>query len=154
MQKIFNLLNAMAMLFFTSLLFACSSSRTATSSQIGLLPLESYNYTGESLTADTMYRVIRSEDVFTANFNAADAAARKPGFSGQTVVAILMKAAATPLKFTRAEVAGRIINVYAQTCSGADCPSRSAVLATIPKVGSARAVQFFINGESKARLDL
>ncbi|MDQ3277361.1 MAG: hypothetical protein M3Q06_03485, partial [Bacteroidota bacterium] len=114
-----------------------------------------YDFIGSEPAADTVYRVIRSEAVFNEIFRATDASARRPGFSGQTVVAILLKEApAIPLQFTKAEVAGYIIHVYAQPCSSNNCGSSRVVLATIPNVGSARSVRFFVGGESKAVVTL
>lgn len=141
------------LLFVLTLLqFACSSTRQAVPSQIGLLPLDGYEFTAGNPVTDTAYRVIRSEADFDASFRAA-ASARRPAFHGQTVVAIVLKTApSTPLHFSRAEKEGRMINVYAQTCT--ECSSSRAVMATIPTVGDARSVRFFINGENKAVLGL
>ena len=137
------------------LLFACSSSRQASPSRIGLVPLGAYSFQGDDLVMDTVYRIIQNEDLFNAGFSAANASARRPGFDGQMVVAIIMKTApATPLRFTGADVSGNVVNVYAQPCTGDDCENSRAVLATIPKVGNARTVQFFVNGERKASLSL
>jgi hypothetical protein len=71
------------------------------------------------------------------------------------VVAILFKNVVTaPLQFEKAEVAGSIMNVYAVTCTVQTCGSSQAVLATTPKVGSIKSVQFIINGEKKALVSL
>ena len=143
----------MAFVVLSFLLFSCSTTRHPVPSRIGLLPLDAYNYSGSNLEADTVFRVFRNETVFNATFAATNTAARRPAFQGQTVVAIIMKSApVTPLHFSRAEVAGKVINIYAQPCTG--CSSSRVVMATIPNVNDARSVQFFINEESKARLEL
>ncbi|HEV7333415.1 MAG TPA: hypothetical protein VGN63_20440 [Flavisolibacter sp.] len=133
--------------------YACSGTRNAMPSKIGLLPLEAYDYTGSNPEADTVFRVIQNEIMFDASFRATSASARQPAFQGQTVVAIVMRAAPpTPLHFSRAEVSGTAINVYAETCTG--CDRTRAVVATIPNVGNVRLVRFFIGGESKASINL
>ena len=142
---------------FTVVIFfsACGTLRETTPSQIGLLPLDSYNLAATTLSADTTYRVIRSEEEFRATATPSDAAARQPAFSGQMVVAILFKNAVTsPLRFDRAELTGSTMNVYASTCTGQNCGSSQAVLATTPRVGSVKRVQFIINGENKTLVNL
>ena len=141
--------------FLFVLLFSCSASRKAVPSQIGLLPLDgySYNYSGTESVTDTVFRVIQDEAGFNASFQTNYSTVRRPAFNGQTVVAIVMKSMpATPLHFSRAEVVGKAINVYAQPCT--TCNRSNVVAATIPNVGNAQTVRFFINGERKASLKL
>lgn len=143
--------------FFTVVVFlsACGSLRETAPSRIGLLPLDSYTLAATALPADTTYRVIRSEEEFRANATPSDAAARQPSFSGQMVVAILFKnAVASPLRFNKAEVAGGTMNVYASTCTGQNCGNSQVLLATTPKVGTVKRVQFIVNGENKALVNL
>lgn len=138
---------------FAVVQFACSTTRQTIPSPIGLLPLDGYEYSASTLATDTVYRIIRNEADFDAAFRAASASVRRPAFQGQTVVAFLLKTAPSmPLQFSRAEKQGKVVNVYAQTCSG--CSGGRAVLATIPNVGDARSVRFFVNGELKTNLDL
>lgn len=145
-------------LFFLSLsllLFSCGSTRPLVPSQIGLLPLEGYSYRyapGEG-EPDTLFRVIRDEALFNASFVASNAGVRRPAFSGQTVVALVMRSVpATALHFSRAAVVGKQINVYAQPCAA--CTKSNVVAATIPNVGHAQTVRFYIDGESRASLAL
>lgn len=138
---------------FALLQYACSSTRQTVASPIGLLPLDAYEYSGSILAADTVYRIIRNDADFDATFKAVSASVRRPAFNGQTVVSILLKTApSVPLQFSRAENQGKVVNVYAQTCSG--CSNSRAVLATIPNVGDARSIRFFVNGELKTSLNL
>ena len=133
-------------------LLSCSGTRSRTPSAIGLLPLEGYQPAPTVLTTDTSYRVFRSEEAFNRNFAATAQGTRRPAFEGQAVVAILLKAApAVPLRFERAEVVGTAIHVFAQACTQPDCIAGQAVLATIPNVGRAREVQFFVDGRSVSR---
>ncbi len=136
-------------------LFSCGSSRPVLPSQIGLMPLEGYRYRyapGES-EPDTLFRVVREEASFNASFEASNATVRRPGFNGQTVIAIVMKSVpATALHFSRAEIVGKEINVYAQPC--ATCTRSNVVAATIPNVGNAQTVRFFVDGVSRASLEL
>lgn len=137
------------------LLFSCSASRKAVASQIGLLPLDgySYNYSNSEREADTLFRVIRDEALFNNSFHTSNSTARRPAFSGQTVVAIVMKSTpAIPLRFSRAEVVGKEVNVYTQPCTA--CGNSKVLAATIPNVGNAHTIRFFINGENKASLRL
>ena len=131
---------------------SCGTVRNATPSRIGLLPLGGYQLTAAPVQSDTSYQVVRSDEALRARFTPT-AGARMPGFNGQMVVAIIFKnPVTTPLQFERAEVRGNTIHVYAVTCTGANCSQDQALLATIPKVGNAAAVQFLINGENKQRV--
>lgn len=52
----------------------------------------------------------------------------------------------------RAEVAGKTVNVYAQNCqrdADSTCEKSAVVMAAIPKVGSARRIQFFVNNQPR-----
>jgi hypothetical protein len=131
---------------------ACTSSRMKNLSSIGIVPLLQYSARNLSLKSDTTYQVIQDTLTFRASFTAA-ARARKPNFDGQVVVAILTKQLPSQaFRFTRAEVAGKTINVYAQNCqrdTDSTCEKNSIVLAAIPKVGNARSVHFFVNNEPR-----
>jgi hypothetical protein len=143
-----------AALLFSFFLFSCTAQRNSTPSAIGLVPLQDYRYAMNSLPTDTVYSIYKSEETFNSQFAASSAAVRRPGFDGQWVVAIVLPTeTATPLRFERAEVVGKTVNVYAQTCTDAACRNSPAILATIPKVGSALAVRFFINGEQKKAVE-
>lgn len=118
------------------------------------MSLEGYRFKQTDMTADTTYTVYQREETFNSQFAASGDAVRRPGFDGQWVVAILLPAVTTPLRFERAEMAGRTVNVYAQTCTGTDCSNTPSILATVPKAGNARSVRFFINGERKHEVQL
>lgn len=139
--------------FFFFIVLSCSTLKS-TPSQIGLLPLTGFRYLPENMITDTIYKVYQREEVFSNQFTALEGA-KHPAFDGQWVVAVLLPAAATSsLRFEKAEVVGNTVNVYAQTCTTANCNSDQAVLATIPRVSNARRIQFFINGQSKNAVEL
>lgn len=139
--------------FFTialsAFLLSCGTVRYAAPFQIGLSPLEEYRPTSASMQEDTAFMVFKNEQAFNTSFSSTSASARQPGFNGQMVVTIVFKnAAVTPLRFEKAEVSGNTINVYTVSCE-AGCKSGQALLATIPKVGNASGLQYFVNGEKK-----
>jgi hypothetical protein len=137
------------------LLFSCGTVQNQTPSRIGLSPLQNYSPAPGHFTTDTTFSVYKTSADFSGDFSPAAAEARHPDFNGQMVMAIVVRSAAQPaLQFDRAEVAGKTINVYAQTCGSQKCPAGPALLATIPRVGDARAVRFFINGENRREVQL
>lgn len=140
-----------------SLLVACGSTRNLTPSVIGIVPLTSYSRINSADISDTTYHVIQNEETFSANFRASSADAKKPGFNGQMVVALLTPQPSL-LQFDRADHSGPRINIYLRTCTPASslpaCNSSNFFLATIPKVGDARSVQFYIDNTSKRIVDL
>ena len=108
----FTVLKVMKHLFYFLIIIitaSCGSIKTATPTIIGIMPLTSYTVQDQSPSADTTYRVIRSEDVFNSSFSASAADVRKPDFGGQTVVAILFKNAASQpgMQFQKAEIVGK-----------------------------------------------
>lgn len=146
--------NAFYFLLITSLLIACSTTMSSAPTPIGLVPLTSYTKINEPNSDDTAYHVIQNEETFAANFRASSADAKKPGFTGQMVVAMLTPQPSL-LQFERAEKVGTRIHVYLRSCTAAPaCTSSNFFLATIPKVGNARLVQFFVNNEAKATIEL
>jgi hypothetical protein len=149
------ILPSLAFFALSIFFFSCSSMQTSTPSAIGILPLGQYNYSTVSSPADTLYKVIRTAEEFRASFAQTTAEARQPDFSGQMVIAIIVnEAAGNPLQFEKAETVGTTVNVYARSCEGPDCNRGQAVLATIPRVGNARNVRFFVNGESRGQVYL
>lgn len=146
--------NAFFFLLITSLLIACSTTMSSAPSPIGLVPLTSYTKINEPNSNDTAYHVIQNEETFAANFKASSADAKKPGFTGQMVVAMLTPQPSL-LQFEKAETVGTRINVYLRSCTAAaTCTSSNFFLATIPKVGNARSVQFFVNNTGRSIVSL
>lgn len=136
-----------------SFLVACSASRNATLSTIGLVPLADYTTTNITVK-DTAYRVVPNDTDFDALVRATSANAKRPGFDGQMVVALFTEAPSS-LQFVQAGFMGKNVQVYLASCNAAQpCSTSKVFLATIPKVGSAKRVQFFINNETKATIDL
>lgn len=134
-------------------LFSCGSIRTAAPTAIGILPLHSYK--AKSPVADTVYQVFADQNTFADAFEALHHDAKKPGFSGQTVVAISFSGDAQPnLQFGKAEIAGHIMNVYLVACTpgNAGCFSEPVVMAATPKSTSVKEVSFFISGQKKRTL--
>ena len=135
------------------LLFSCGTVQNQTPSRIGLSPLPNYSPAPGRFTTDTTFSVYKASADFSGDFSPAAAETRRPDFNGQMVVAMVVRnAAQTALQFDRAEVVGKTINVYAQTCRSQDCPAGPALVATIPKVSEATTVRFFINGESRSEV--
>lgn len=134
-------------------LYSCVSSRNAEPSRIGVLPLLHYSLSNAQLLNDTTYRVSRTSEEFSADFASSISNSRRPDFSSQMVVAVLLKDAnRAGLHFDKAEIVGRTINIYMQSCTSPNeptCMTGSLVMATIPKVGNANKVAFFVNGNSR-----
>lgn len=140
---------------FAAVIFSCGTVRNTTPSRIGILPLESYQLTSGSLPGDTTYKVIRNEEEFRSGFSSGNAAARRPSFDGQMVVAILFKnPVSQPLQFQGAEVTGGTLTLYAVNCTGINCQPSQVVLATTPRVGNVTQARFVVNGEQKAIIRL
>lgn len=151
-SRIYKTIPAFLLLLF---IVSCTTVRNTSPSPIGLVSLTGYRYTAQPLTADTTYRIYQRQEDFDRQFSASGEVTRQPGFSGQWVVAILLKETpALPLRFERAELNGSAINVYAQPCTGTECDNNPVILATIPRSGSARHVRFFVNGERKREVAL
>jgi hypothetical protein len=137
-------------------LFSCSASRNQTASAIGLVPLSDYAIVNNNTVDDTTYRVTQSEANFISAVKTISANAKKPSFDGQVVIALFTKPSSA-LQFEKSEFTGNRVHVYLRSCipsSQPDCSSNRLFMATIPKVGNARRVQFFVNNEAKAIVDL
>jgi hypothetical protein len=135
--------------------FSCSTVKNTAPTRIGLLPLDNYEYRQER--TDTVYSIVQTDAEFNQKFRSAGGPVRTPAFTGQVVVAILLKDGSSPLRLEKAEVVGNTVHVYAQTCPKPDCdkmPTPLTCMATIPKVGNAKTVLFFVNGERKSTVEL
>jgi len=148
--------NWIVILLFASVLISCSTAQK-TPSRIGLVPLEFY-VSRQAPPADTSYTVYRSEALFNAAFQPGTAS-RRPDFNGQTAVAIVLPAtpSAMALRFDRAEIVGNTMHVYAQSCtagSDAGCIATPGILATTPRSGNVKSVNFWVNGISRRIVDL
>lgn len=142
------------LLGFVLLLAGCEASRPSSPSPIGLVPL--LNYSATTAAPDTAYRVVRTDHELNALMTPAAGVVR-PDFGGQVAVAIVLpEAAGQGLKFLRAEYVGTRVHVYAETCASGDagCTANRLVAATVPKVGSARTVAFFVNGTVRNEVKL
>jgi len=137
---------------FVTGLLSCASSRNAEPSRIGIMPLAEYKVAATQLTADTAYRVLRSNEDFNATFAPSISNARRPDFNSQIVVALLLKEANTGLQFSKAEIVEKTVNIYVESCTSSTdegCMKGSVVMATIPKAGNVNKVAFYINGSSR-----
>lgn len=147
MKKYF-LREANMILFATVLMSACSSNQKAQKeSPVGIITYNQYATKAPSAT-DTSYYAISNQEAFDAVFTTSTVdQLPKPGFSGQTVVAIAMPGNGAA-KIERATINGKIMSVYASSCirEAADCPKNGLSLITTPKSSSVRNVQFFMNG--------
>ena len=134
---------------------SCASGRNAAPIKIGITHLAQYSLNRDRPVTDTTYKVVTTEGEFN-NFFSAPAGSARPSFNGQTAIAIMLKEAST-LRFGKAEFIGPTINVYAESCNpgtAPDCRQGTLFLATIPKAGNAKRVQFFINGSSRHTISL
>lgn len=125
--------------------------------RIGLIPLENYT-SRQAPPADTSYMVYRTETAFDAAFQPGTAS-RRPDFSGQTTVALVLPAtpSGTALRWDRAEVEGNTMHVYAQSCTlgtDAGCLASPNLLATTPRSGNVKRVAFWVNGISRRVVEL
>ena len=143
-------------LFFFLLFSACSTtSKTPGVQRIGLVQLHSYTLK-QPPAADTVFKVINSKEEFDANFALTPTAtdAKIPDFNGQTVVSIILPNVSAA-QFDHAEIDGNTMKVYAISCApGTQNCVTNLALATTPKSGNVKTVQFLINGVSRSYVDL
>ena len=139
--------------FFIIAVLSCVSSRNAEPSRIGIVPLHQFKANEASLNADTLYKVTRNAEEFDASFTSLVGTNTRPDFHAQMAVAMLLKNATTAgLQFEKAEVEGSTVNIYLRSCAGTateNCLKGNALIATIPKVGSAKKVRFFVNNSTR-----
>ena len=139
-------------------IISCSSTRTVTASPIGMMPLTQYTLKSFDQVTDTTWMAFTNQTQFDAVFNATAPDAKRPDFSAQTVVAmILKKAPTTPMAIEKLETAGNTLNVYAATCLSAtqtNCTQNQVIMAATAKSGNIKRVQFFMNGVSRRTVDL
>lgn len=148
----------LAIFVLITLLVACGSIRTSAPSRVGIMPLTSYILKGSVPSGDTVYQVYTDEANFIAAFATTDENARQPDFSGQIVVAIVLKDTTAPsaLQLERAEIAGSTMSIYAVSCSSgaSGCISGPVVMATTPRSGNVKNVQFVVNNNSRYTVTL
>ena len=140
----------------TLLLLSCGTAQKMPN-RIGLIPLENY-VSRQAPPADTTYAIYRTEVAFDLAF-APGTASRRPDFSGQTTVAIVLPAvpAGNALRYDRAEIEGATMHVYAQSCTlgtDAGCLASPNLLATTPRSGNVKRVTFWVNGISRRTVEL
>ena len=143
---------------FTSLLpvvifldLACTVNRHITPSSIGLVRLQGFSPAIQTNIQDTMFQVYRNDAEFASAFTASSASTKKPDFNGQMAIAVITKAASS-IFFDKAEVAGNTVNLYLQSCTPSvqsPCQPGNLFLATIPKVGSAKNIAFYVDSVIK-----
>ena len=135
----------------TLLIASCGSQRTQQPYLIGITPLYGYEAINAA-TSDTAYQLYRTEEIFAGDFRSTSNGTRKPDMGGQMIVSVQVRKQ-TSMQFERAEFVGSRINVFLKTCTSSaerNCRTSKSFLATIPRVGNARSVQFHINGEAKS----
>jgi hypothetical protein len=153
MRKIY--VSSVAIFCFAVFLISCSVSRNQTPSRIGLVQLKNYSLVNNNTLQDTSYMAIQNETTFTNTFTAS-AGTDKLDLYGKTAVAIVLKNSAL-LQFDSADYIGANVNVYVQSCNSAsqpNCTTGKLFLATIPKVGSAKTVHFFVNNNKRSSVQL
>jgi hypothetical protein len=135
---------------------ACSVTRNQTPSVVGLVPLQGYSAVGNKTVQDTTYMAIQNENDFANAFSSSTAGVKKPDFNSQIVVALLLKSPAS-MRFQGADYIGSQINIRLQSCNAPtlpDCNTSSLFLATIPKVGNGKRVQFIIDSTARGNVNL
>jgi hypothetical protein len=136
-------------------LLSCSVSRNQTPSRIGLVQLKDYSFVNNNTAQDTSYLAIQNEATF-ANTFISTSGTGKLDLYGKTAVAIVLKNSAS-LQFDSADYLGVNVNVYAQSCTTStqsNCSTGNVFLATIPKVGNAKTVHFFIDNRKRGSVQL
>jgi|GEM_PF-2823244 hypothetical protein len=131
---------------FASLLFACSSSKN-TPSQIGLRDLDGYELRNPPAPKNNLEcRVVSSQQAFEYLAQATSQATRQPQFTGQAVLVVISDPAdkGNWPQFESANVAGSTMNVYFKM-TATDHPAEKIpfALATVPRVGSVKRIQFY-----------
>lgn len=149
-------LSPLAVISSLIIFISCSATRNQTPSVIGLVPLQGYSTVGNKSVQDTTYMAIQNEIDFANAFSPMTASVKKPDFNGQIVVALLLKSPAS-MRFQGADFIGSQINIRIQSCKAPalpDCNTSSLFLATIPKVGSSKRVQFIIDSTASGNVTL
>ena len=139
-------------IIFASVILSCSVSRNQTPSRIGLVPMKNYSLVNNNTVQDTTYMAIQNTTVFSNTFTGPETL----DLYGKTAVAIVLKNPAS-LQFDSADYVGTNVNVYATTCNPAtepNCSTGQVFLATVPKVGNAKTVHFFINNVRRSSVQL
>src|SRR5688572_12278800 len=102
MKTFITLLVSSAVIIVTS----CSSSRTAAPSAIGIMPLTQYTLKSFDQVTDTTWMAFTNQAQFDAVFNSTAPDAKRPDFTAQTVVAMILKTPpSTPMTFEKMEIA-------------------------------------------------
>ena len=140
----------------TLVLFICSctTSKNQTANRIGLVAVNGYTLRNQEISQDTTFILARNESELSNQFTATGT--EKLDMYGKTAVAIALKNPAA-LQFDGADFSGDRIRVYVKTCEAAtqpNCLPGKIFLATVPKVGSAKSVQFYINNHLSGQVQL
>ncbi len=136
-------------------LLSCSTTQTPTPSAVGLVNRPHYTVKeSASLPPGDHFMVIANNDTFSNLFSASTTEGERenpPGFSGQTVLAIILKPTEkkTTIQLTRAEIAGNHLNAYYTVQEeGTALPTlqRPTAVATVPRSLSVKKVNFYAHG--------
>ncbi len=135
---------------------SCNTNKHVSAAAIGLVNLDHYAVKENAdLPYAFNYLVITNQVDFDNTFGITASGAiniNYPGFKGQAVVACITRPSNSTMhiRFDKAEVAGKGLNVYCTALSGEEKLKQAApvaALATVPKVLSVKRIVFFTNGE-------
>jgi hypothetical protein len=136
-------------------LAGCGGNKSITASPVGLVNLPGY-FTKNTvdLPNEVNYKAITSQAQFDEIFGAAQTAGteiKKPEFSGQVVVAVILKATNKPteVKIKKAEIGGADLNVYYSIETKNETQSFSTTptaVAAVPRSQSVKRVNFYAEG--------
>lgn len=145
------------------ILCGCTGNKNITASKIGLVRLNSY-FTKNTveLPDEVNFRVFTKATDFDSTFGVAqtmDTNVVRPDFNGQIVVAVLNHSTnrETKVQIESAEVIGQDINVYysvVDTGKVLGFTTSPNAVAAIPKVASAKQVNFYTAGTKVKTLAL
>jgi hypothetical protein len=133
-------------------IIACTSTKKTTPSAIGVVPLHNYVLNeNTSFSDDTNFLFFGSANIFHNTFSMTKTSIRNaivPDFAAQSVVAIIMKPTekVVSVEINKATTSGKDLNIYyttADTTSWQTYKQTPMTVATVPKSGSVRKVNFF-----------
>ena len=138
-------------LLATTLLVSCNSSKKATASRVGTVPLYNYYVKNDvALPDEYNHRVLvdaSSFDAFAGTAATMTNQVQRPDFNGQVVVAVAARPSRTwqDLRITGATIGGREMNVYYTASKGETKTfnTTAVALATVPKAKSVNTVNFY-----------
>src|SRR5688572_7275454 len=122
---------------FIIALFSCSTTANIQESPVGMVTYNQYS-PRVNAGSDVQYYVVTNQQRFDELFNTIDQAQTpQPGFTGQTVLAILSPSGKAA-RIERLAIKGKNMLVYASSCTSdqVGCPSNGLSLVSGPRSGN------------------